>query len=122
MLRLANCSNHDEPRREGRQMLRWIVQRALGAVAYDRRVARLTPPGEPVEFEVPDGERVFHYVVHFADGHALPGATSARDEADAELKVRNWLLTDPGVRGMAEGWGDPGEIEVVTPEEYLTRE
>jgi hypothetical protein len=85
-------------------------------------VARLIPPGEPVDFEVPEGEEIFHWIVHFPDGHALDGEMAAPNETQVELRLRESLLTNPSVRGMAEAWGDPGEIEVLTVEEYLTRE
>jgi hypothetical protein len=85
-------------------------------------MTRLVPPGEPVEFEPDEGERIFHYIVHFPEGHTLDGEFAARDKVQVELGVRNWLLTDPSVKGIAEVRGDPGEIEVFTVEEYLTRE
>jgi hypothetical protein len=82
-------------------------------------MAEYTSPGEPVK--VADGP-LFGYVVHFEDGHTLDGTTVARDKADAEQRVRAWLLIDPGVRGIAEVWGDPGKIEVRSVEEYLRQE
>jgi hypothetical protein len=82
-------------------------------------MAEYIPPGEPVQ--LPDGP-LYGYTVHFPDGHELPGVIRAGSRAESELRVRDWLLTDPGVKGIAQEWGDPGRIEIRTVEEQLRPE
>jgi hypothetical protein len=82
-------------------------------------MAEFYEPGQPVQ--LPDGP-LYGYTVHFARARTLEGTMAANDKADAELKVRHWLLTDPGVKGIAQQWGDPGRIEVRTVEEELAPE
>jgi hypothetical protein len=82
-------------------------------------MAEYTPPGEPVE--LPDGP-LYGYTVHFPDGRDLTGTMAANDKADAELKVRAWLLTDPGVKWIAQDRGDPGRIDIETVDDHLAPE
>jgi hypothetical protein len=85
-------------------------------------VTRYTPPGGPIELDVPDGHEIFHAVVLFEDPERrFECDVVARDREQAELRVREMLLSDPSVKGIVAVYGDPTTIEIFTLEEWARR-
>jgi hypothetical protein len=76
-------------------------------------MTRFTPPGEPVEIDVPDGHQIYHAITLLKGTEGrFECAVVARDPEDAERRVRG-MLADPSFRGI----GTPTTIEIFTAEE-----